>query len=55
MAASFVSCSFNHVKRGLNCDAHSLAKLSEFSVCSVWRGVAPDCIREILCNDIMIL
>jgi ribonuclease HI len=55
MAASFVSCSFNHVKRGLNCAAHSLAKLSEFSVCSVWRGVAPDCIREILCNDIMIL
>jgi hypothetical protein len=51
----FFFCSFNHDKRGLNCVAHSLAKLSEFFVCSLCHGVAPDCIREILCNDIIIL
>jgi hypothetical protein len=53
--ASFTSCSINHVVRGLNVAAHTIAKLSVSLGCVVWRGVSPDCIREILCNDIMIM
>jgi ribonuclease HI len=55
MASLFNSCSFKHVKRGLNVPAHKLAKFSEFSVCSVWREYTPDCIREDICNDILIM
>uniref|UniRef100_A0ACD5VPV2 Uncharacterized protein n=1 Tax=Avena sativa TaxID=4498 RepID=A0ACD5VPV2_AVESA len=55
MVRSFNSCTFQHVKRGLNVLAHKLAKFSEFSVCSVWRGYSPDCIREDICNDILIM
>jgi ribonuclease HI len=51
---SFTSCSIKHVVRGLNVAAHTLAKLSETLGCVVWRGVSPDCISEILCNDFMI-
>jgi ribonuclease HI len=54
-AASFESCSFTHVSRSLNMAAHCLARLCEFSVDAVWRGVPPDCIREAICNDIMIM
>jgi hypothetical protein len=54
MADSFSSCSFRHVYRGLNAAAHSLAKFSKFSLNSVWRGCAADCIREIICKDIMV-
>jgi ribonuclease HI len=54
-AASFLSCYFRHVGRGLNYAANYLAKSSFSSVCSVWRGVVPDCIRETLCNDLMSL
>jgi hypothetical protein len=52
---TFRSCSFRHVNRVINAAAHSLAKFSESLICSVWHGVTPDCIREIICNDIMIL
>ena len=50
-----MSCSFQHVFRDLNVPAYYLAKFSESSGCYVWRGVAPDCISEMLCNDIMIM
>jgi ribonuclease HI len=52
---SFTSCFFRHVYRSLNVAAHTLAKSSEFSVCSVWRGVIPDCIHEIICNEFLIM
>jgi hypothetical protein len=52
LASSFASCSFVHVYRHLNVAAHRLAKLSESTVCSVWRGFASECIREIICNDL---
>jgi hypothetical protein len=55
LAQDFVSCSFRHVYRGLNIVAHSLTKFSEISLCSVWRGFTPDCIREAICNDILIM
>jgi ribonuclease HI len=55
LMASFASCSVRHVLRGLNVAAHTMAKMSQSLGCLVWRGVAPDCIREILCNDIMII
>jgi ribonuclease HI len=55
LMTSFTSCSINHVVRGLNVAAHIIAKLSVSLGCVVWRGVSPDCIREILCNDIMIM
>jgi hypothetical protein len=56
IASSFTSCSFqHHVRCDLNVPAHKLAKFSEFSFCSVWRGYTPDCIREEICNDIMVM
>jgi ribonuclease HI len=55
LASSFASCSFVHVYRHLNVAAHRLAKLSHSTVCSVWRGFAPECIREIICNDLLIM
>jgi hypothetical protein len=55
LADFFTSCFFRHVYRSINVVAHSLAKSSEFSVCHVWRGVIPDCIREIICNDLFLI
>jgi ABC-type uncharacterized transport system permease subunit len=53
LATTFSSCSFQHVFRGANVVAHSLARLCDKSSL-VTRGVAPDCIRELICNDIMV-
>uniref|UniRef100_A0ACD5X148 Uncharacterized protein n=1 Tax=Avena sativa TaxID=4498 RepID=A0ACD5X148_AVESA len=55
IASSFESCFFRHDHRELNTAVHGLAKFSEAVSCSVWRGVTPDCIREAICNDIMIM
>jgi ribonuclease HI len=55
LAKSFDSCSFQHVYRVLNIAAHSLARKCEFSVDAVWRGNPPVCIREAICNDVMIM
>jgi ribonuclease HI len=55
MVASFSTCSIKHVSRLLNVAAHTLAKFSESLGCRAWRGVAPDCIREIICKDILIV
>jgi ribonuclease HI len=55
LVASFSSCSIKHVVRGLNVPAHILAKSSFALGPVVWRGVSPDCIRETLCNDIMVM
>jgi hypothetical protein len=55
MARSFEDCSFHHISRVCNSVAHNLARASEFSVDVVWRGVPPDCIRQDICNDIMII
>jgi ribonuclease HI len=55
LARSFVSCSFKHVYRVVNVVAHVLARRCEFSVDVVWRGLPPECIREDICNDIMII
>jgi hypothetical protein len=55
LAKTFRSCSFHHVNRVINAAAHSLAKLSESLIYLVWPGVTPDCIREIICNDSVIL
>jgi hypothetical protein len=53
ISKTFTSCSFHHVNRALNVVAYCLAKLSESIICSVWCGVVPDCIRETLCNGII--
>uniref|UniRef100_A0ACD5VVS9 Uncharacterized protein n=1 Tax=Avena sativa TaxID=4498 RepID=A0ACD5VVS9_AVESA len=47
LMASFEACSVRHVPWGLNVAAHIVAKKSESLGCVVWRGVSPDCIREI--------
>jgi hypothetical protein len=51
----FISCYFRHVVRVLNVPAHQLARGCSSLANSVWRGVPPDCIREALCNDLMIM
>jgi hypothetical protein len=38
-----------------NVPAHKLAKLSEFSVCSVWRGGTPHDIRQDVCSNILVM
>ena len=48
------SCSFIHVFRGANALAHYLARACEYSGV-VSRGVAPDCIQEQICKDIMVI
>jgi ribonuclease HI len=53
MASSFVSYSFFHISRKLNESAHVLAKRSELYGFVVFRDVPPDCIWEILYNDLL--
>jgi hypothetical protein len=51
--SSFESCSIRHVYRGQNVAAHCLARSSEDSCMSVWRGVPPECIQDTICIDYM--
>jgi ribonuclease HI len=51
LALNFSVCSFQHVNRVRNYVAHKLARASEFSCLSVWRGVPPDYIQVEICND----
>jgi hypothetical protein len=51
LALNFSVCSFQHVNRVQNSVAHKLARASEFSCLSVWRGVPPDYIQVEICND----
>jgi hypothetical protein len=55
MMTSFPSCSVVHVLRSLNVAAHSIAKHSDSLGCRVWRSVTLDYIREIICNDSLIV
>uniref|UniRef100_A0ACD5UMW3 Uncharacterized protein n=1 Tax=Avena sativa TaxID=4498 RepID=A0ACD5UMW3_AVESA len=41
LMASFNSCSIRHVYRGQNVAAHCLARSSDDSSLSIWRGVSP--------------
>jgi hypothetical protein len=50
-ASKFISYSFFHVHRKRNVLAHVLARRFETFGFVSFRFVAPDCIREILCND----
>ena len=47
----FVSPTFRHISRLRNESAHLLARRAELLVFSVFRGGAPEFIREALCND----
>jgi hypothetical protein len=53
LMSSFGSCSIRHVYRGQNVAAHCLARSSEDSSMSVWRGVPPECIQDTICIDSM--
>jgi hypothetical protein len=53
MSRGFGTCEFCHVYRVTNVAAHLLAKECESFESSVWRSVAPVCITDALCNDIM--
>jgi hypothetical protein len=55
MSRGFGTCEFCHVYRVTNVAAHLLAKECESFESSVWRSVAPVCIRDALCNDIMMI
>jgi hypothetical protein len=55
MSRNFVSCEFHHVYRVINVAAHLLARECESLVSCVWRSTAPDCIRDAICNDIMMI
>jgi ribonuclease HI len=50
---SFTSYSFFHIPRKRNESTHVLAKRSELSGNVRFCSVAPDCIRDILCNDLI--
>jgi hypothetical protein len=53
LASEFFVCSFKHVGRKLNGAAHILARSSELSKCNLSFDVIPDCIRDVLCSDIV--
>jgi ribonuclease HI len=55
LARSFVFCSFKHVYRVVNVVAHNLARRCGFLVDAMRRGSPPECIREDICNEIMII
>jgi hypothetical protein len=55
IARSFVFCSFKHVYRVVNVVAHNLARRCGFLVDAMRRGSPPECIREDICNDIMVI
>jgi ribonuclease HI len=52
-ASKFTSYSFFHVPRKRNESAHVLARRSDSFGTVSFRFVAPDCIRDILCNDLI--
>lgn len=52
LASRFLSCSFKHVNRLCNAAAHVLARRAELNPCNSHRGVIPDCIQDVLCNDV---
>jgi hypothetical protein len=52
LASEFYVCSFKHVGRKLNVKAHTLACCSKPSICNLSIDVIPDCIQEVLCNDV---
>jgi hypothetical protein len=51
LVATFNNCSILFVRRVQNYAAHYLARSSELSCKSVWRGVPPVCIRDTICTD----
>jgi hypothetical protein len=53
LMSSFSSCSIHHVYRGRNVAAHCLARSSEDSSMSVWRGVPLECIQDTIYIDSM--
>jgi hypothetical protein len=48
----FNKCSFKHYGRKINVAAHILAHSCENLVCNFSFDVIPECIREVLCNDV---
>ena len=52
LALEFAACSFKHSSRKSNVVAHFLAHRSERAICNLSFVVAPECIREVLCNDV---
>jgi hypothetical protein len=52
LAVGFNKYSFKHYGHKINVAAHILAHNCENSVCNFSFDVIPECIREILCNDV---
>jgi hypothetical protein len=55
LLSSFQSSSVAHVFRSQNAAAHDLAHFVESSSVSVWRVVPPECIRDSVCKDSMVV
>jgi hypothetical protein len=52
LATEFSSVSFKHYGRKQNVPAHVLARRREQDSCNISFSVAPECIRQELCNDV---
>jgi hypothetical protein len=52
LAAGFNTCSFKHYGRKINVAAHILAHSFENSVCNISFNAIPECIWEVLYNDV---
>jgi hypothetical protein len=52
LAVGFNKYSFKHYGHKINVAAHILAHNCENSVCNFSFDVIPECIREVLCNDV---
>jgi hypothetical protein len=55
MAVAFSSCEFGHVYHSQNVGAHILARSCATSLSAVWHSVPPDVIREVICNDSLVI
>jgi hypothetical protein len=52
LASGFSTCIFKHFEWKTNAVAHILARRSELSVCNLSFDVVPECIQEVLCDEV---
>ena len=53
-SSTFRHCSFHHLKRDGNRDAHTLAIEAKcLGQSKIWKGISPPCIQDILRNDLL--
>jgi hypothetical protein len=55
MVVAFSSCEFGHIYHSQKVAAHILARSCATSLSVVWRSVPLDVIREVICNESLVI